>query len=309
MNRWRDRLRLLPKLFWGIVAGAFAIYSVLRDSLLKDLTPNGSLTVIAGSVLLAAVAAIIISVVRPTDSEKLEGGFHHYAKSIEEFDAGNYTEALREALEAVSKDPNRPVHWSRVGRTALRLGHLDMAIEHFTKAIELDKSRENRGNHYHNRGIAFYLLGNYRRAEQDMLDSIAIAPRSAVTLYHLAINSLAMGDTESACSYASRSVSIDRPAALAIKSTALLAVGQKRTAKEIYAEFLAAELRTAADHYYVAAAHVAHGDLDSAKNHLSLAVQKDIKYGEWFAHDDLFCTFGNSSERRALAHHWFPNLK
>jgi tetratricopeptide (TPR) repeat protein len=200
--RLRDRFRVLPKLFWGIVAGAFAVYSVLRDSILKDLSPNGSLAIIAACVLTAGVAAIIISALLPTDREKEEGGLQHYAKSIEEFDAGNYVVALREALEAVRKDPSRPVHWSRVGRSALRLGDFDLAIEHFTKAIEIDKSRENRSNHFHNRGIAFYLKGNYRMAERDMLDSIGITPRSPATLYHLAVNSLAMGDTDAASLYA-----------------------------------------------------------------------------------------------------------
>jgi tetratricopeptide (TPR) repeat protein len=296
----RDRFRLLPKLFWGIVAGAFAIYSVLRDSVLKDLSPSGSLAIVSACVLTAALAAIIISALRPTSREKEEGALSHYAKSIEEFDSGNYSLALSEALEAVREDPSRPVHWSRVGRSALRLGDIDIAIEHFTKAIELDKSRENRSTHFHNRGIGFYLKGNHMRAEQDLLDSLGITPRSPVTLYHLAVNAIAMGDTDAACLYAQRSVSIDRPAALAIQSAALASAGRKRIAKETLAQSLDLDLRTAVDHYYIAAAHVSLGDLESAKSELRLAVQKDPKYQEWYVHDTLFVMFGNKSERMLL---------
>ncbi|HWQ41464.1 MAG TPA: hypothetical protein VN456_05440 [Desulfosporosinus sp.] len=128
----QERFRSLPNIFWAIVAGAFAVYSVLRDSLLKDLTPTGSLAIVGGCVLVSAVVAIVISALRQTDSERAEGAYQHYARSVEDFDVCNYEQALTEALLAVEEDPTKPVHWSRVGRSALRLGRLDMAIKYFT---------------------------------------------------------------------------------------------------------------------------------------------------------------------------------
>lgn len=296
----RERFRLLPNLFWAIVAGAFAVYSVLRDSLLKDLTPTGSLAIVGGCVILSAVVAIVISALRQTDAERAAGAYQHYARSVESFDVGNYEPALTEALLAVKEDPSKPVHWSRVGRSALRLCKLDMAIEYFTKALELDRSRENKTNHLHNRGLAFYLNGNYRRAERDFLDCIGMSPRSPVTLYHLSANALAMGDYVAACLFAERSVSIGRPASLAVQSAALMAADNKHASAEALSQALSMNPERAADHYYIAAARLAFGDFENFKREIRLASQKDPKYREWFLKDPLFASLGDEPARTKL---------
>ena len=128
--------------------------------------------------------------------------------------------AMAALQEAVNVNPSSPVYRDTLGVVLLELGRLDMALEHFKKAVELDpmfadgyfhmgtalaESRRwdeafvsykmaielptltIRESANQNLGLALYHLKRYREAEQSLRFAISLDPKMQAAYYNLGL--------------------------------------------------------------------------------------------------------------------------
>lgn len=124
--------------------------------------------------------------------------------------------------EVIISDENKSLYYDLYGKINLKRNKYAVAIEHFTISIEHNPKFSIA---YHNRSIAYQLLGEYEKAKED-LDS-AIDLNNDISLFYFSLAKLneKTGDEDSAMNNYESAIEIDENYAEALTNYSLLLKG------------------------------------------------------------------------------------
>lgn len=274
-SKWRQ----IPSLFWSIVVGVLAVFSVLQTTLLRDW--NGRATV--GLLLLlfssALIAAIVFAITHKTPTEKLAMARALYMEALSRFDEKDYEGAESAAERSADLDPEDSAVWNLLGRTKLRRGRLEEAIQAFGSALEVNRHPAWRNRYLHNRAVAYILNRDFGHARNDLDACVAALPHSWNRLKLRALASYYMNDVPAALADAEASVGesprrVSNQAVLAIVATA---AGKRGKATRAAEKARRLRLESPEDYYYLAALVGLSGDRDDALRLLGVSIALDDK--------------------------------
>lgn len=273
LSKWRS----LPSLFWSIIVGVLAVFSVLQATLLTSLGTGATIGLLVVLLSLAMVAAVVVALRQKTPTEKLATARALFAESRQRFGEREYPAAETAALRSVDLDPEESPVWNLLGRTRLRLGKPADAIEAFTRALEVNRQSDWRNIYLHNRAVAYLSSHDFGRARQDLDKCIATTPRSWTRLRWRALACLHLGDLSGALADAESSV---REAPGRVINQAVLAIvaeaaGKPRLAQNAAAEASRPRPESASDYYYLGALKAFRGDSNEALRLLEISIQLD----------------------------------
>lgn len=247
ISKWRS----LPSLFWSIIVGILAVFSVLQTTLLTEWSSRAVIWLLLALIFLALVAAVAVAIKQKTPTEKLAMARVLHTEAGRRFDEREYEEAEVAAERSVELDPEDSTIWSLLGRIRIRLGKPSEAIRAFENAIEVNKRPDWRTIYLHNRAVARILNREFGHARNDLKACIAENPHSWLSLRWRALSSYYMGDFSAALADAESSV---RESPGRIPNQAVLAIVAKRAGKvnlaiEATKDALCPRPEKAADYY------------------------------------------------------------
>lgn len=94
-------------------------------------------------------------------------------RAVDNYNRGNYREALSDASEAIRLDPQNVAAYTYRGHIYNALGDYKRAIQDFNAAILLDGQNSSA---YSGRGVAFANSGDYNNAVADLSKAIELDP-------------------------------------------------------------------------------------------------------------------------------------
>lgn len=109
-------------------------------------------------------------------------GLAHYNLAVLLHEKYEYAQALAELQLAAQLLPQDSDIWFQLGLTADRNNQPDLAIQSFTKAIEIDQGFDDQS--FYMRGIVFGEIGDFQKAELDFDRVIQMGLRNAETLFY-----------------------------------------------------------------------------------------------------------------------------
>jgi len=118
---------------------------------------------------------------------------------------GRFTEAIRDFSVALRVDPECSEGWKRRGQTRAALGDLKEALHDLNQAATLQPDLEV----YHQRGLVFFKLKDYRRAAKDFRAVTALDASHKLSWNHLGLCLNALGDSSAALASYRRALEID----------------------------------------------------------------------------------------------------
>jgi tetratricopeptide (TPR) repeat protein len=192
-----------------------------------------------------------------------------------------YARALGQARSFQEPDPNPRSAWEHydLGRSYLRSGMLQEAVEEFQRTLEL-RPQDFWPNFY--QGLCAYELGRFEDAVAGFRTCITLIPTAAECYYNRARAADALGRTRQAFSDYSHTLDLDPGLAVAALNRGILSYKASRYDDAI-ADFHRA-LRASSDletisriHYNLALAHLAKGDRASALTSAEEAVARGYR--------------------------------
>ena len=96
---------------------------------------------------------------------------------------------------AVAARAQSAEEWYETGNEYLYAGDYKKAIEHYTKAIEIDPDF---ALAYNNRGVAYYNMGRYNEAIADYTKAIELDPEYAMAYNNRGVDYYYLGDIKNA---------------------------------------------------------------------------------------------------------------
>jgi len=131
---------------------------------------------LAGLLLVAVVAAPLSSFAEPTETRPdAASADPDYAAGKQALDRKDWDEAARRFVQAALRDPDNADLQNYLGYSYRKLGRLDIAFEHYRRALELNP--RHRGAHEY-AGEAYLMVGDLTRAEEHLaaLRKICLLP-------------------------------------------------------------------------------------------------------------------------------------
>jgi len=131
---------------------------------------------LAGLLLVAVVAAPLSSFAEPTETRPDAASVDpDYAAGKHALDRKDWDEAARRFVQAALRDPDNADLQNYLGYSYRKLGRLDIAFEHYRRALELNP--RHRGAHEY-AGEAYLMVGDLTRAEEHLaaLRKICLLP-------------------------------------------------------------------------------------------------------------------------------------
>lgn len=273
LSKWRS----LPSLYWSIVVGILAAFSVLQTTLLSTWNSRAVTWLLLTILILAFLAALVIALKQKTPTEKLATARALYMEARRRFHEKDYEEAEALASRSVGLNPEESVSWSLLGRIQIRRGKSVEAIRAYDHAIEVNKQPTWRTVYFHFRAIARVLNRDFGRARNDLNASIAEDPHSGVSLRWRALVSYYMGDFLAALADAELAV---KESPLRIPNQAVLAIaaesaGKRNQATKAVESAWRIRPEKPEDYYYLAVLKRVQGEHTEAVRLLSIAIQLD----------------------------------
>lgn len=275
ISKWRA----LPSLYWSIVVGILAIFSVLQTTLLSEWSNKDLILLLLALLGISFVGSIVIAIRQKTSTEKLALAWALFTEAGRLFDERDYHDAAVLAERSVELDSENSMTWSILGRIWIRLGMPTDAIHAFEHAINVNKRPEWRTIYLHNRALARILNRDFGHARNDLNACIAEKPNSSLSLRWRALACYYMGDYSAALADSESSV---RKSPCRIPNQAVLAIVSQTARKTNQAEnatetALSLRPERSDDYYYLAVLKVFQSDRDEALRLLGISIQLDDK--------------------------------
>jgi tetratricopeptide (TPR) repeat protein len=172
ISKWRS----LPSLYWSIVVGILAAFSVLQMTLLNTWSSRALTWLLLVILTLAFLVALVVAFKQKTPTEKFAMARALHMEALRRFNERDYEKAEVLAVRSVELNPDESVSLGLLGRVWIRLGKPTDAIDAYERAMEVNKQPRWRTFYFHNRAVARVLSGDYGRAMNDLNDSIADDP-------------------------------------------------------------------------------------------------------------------------------------
>ena len=138
----------------------------------------------------------------------LDRAAYHYSRGNDQYDKGQYDQAISDYTEAIKINPNLAGAYNNRGLTYSHdKGDYDRAISDFSKAIEINPRN---ADAYVNRANAYTQgKGQYDLAIADYTKAIEIAPRLAMAYYNRGISYEGKGEYDQAVADFSKAIELD----------------------------------------------------------------------------------------------------
>jgi predicted O-linked N-acetylglucosamine transferase (SPINDLY family) len=148
-------------------------------------------------------------------------------------EAGRVREALPLTRRWVELQPDSALAQRELGRCHARTGDLQLAIQHFTRAINLDPEN---ANYYNDLGLAYYDLRLLAEAQGAFQQVLKLCPGSMVAYTHLGLLANLAGLTGVAVSMLRRALEVDPKCGEALNNMALFLrdQGEQSSCREHY---------------------------------------------------------------------------
>jgi tetratricopeptide (TPR) repeat protein len=134
--------------------------------------------------------------------------------------SGDLPGALADWTQASRATPGAPDPYVLRGRAALERGdwlrgrsELATGVNLLTRALGRTNDASHRGPLLNMRGLAYNLLGEHRRALEDLKQALGLEPQSWVTHYNLGATYVNLGDSDEAMNELKYAIAINGPAA------------------------------------------------------------------------------------------------
>lgn len=180
----------------------------------------------------------------------------------------NFTDAEVNLEKIAVNQSNLPLIYDLKGLIKLKTDDIDMAINHFTKAIEYAPSF---AIAYHNRAICYKLQKRYDKAKDDLKKAIAI--NDELPMFHFAFAKLnqKIENFDTAKKYYKKAIDIDENyiEASANYSQLLKKIGYYDSSLLYLSDFGFHNLESSEQHYLKANLHFVYGEYKAAKHHFS----------------------------------------
>jgi tetratricopeptide (TPR) repeat protein len=153
---------------------------------------------------------------------------------------GRLGQAADDLEHAIEVDPDYPQAHSGLGDLYLSVLDSEKAVLHYSRALDHPEAFQDLFQLYHNRGLAFDLLGRHAEAVKDFNQALALNETSVPALCNRGGALLSMSELERALADFSRAVRLDPVNADAHYGLAMVyeELGQYREAADAYLKFI-----------------------------------------------------------------------
>ncbi len=273
------RFKNLPKQFWYILISVFGIVDFLTWSIFSEYDPKDRYVVTFTVIGFSLLFAIIYVLIRPSETEKVVEARRLTKEARELFNQGQYWPCIPLLEKSSLLDKENTHTFTLYGRVLVNVGKFSESIAPLSYGLKISQIQGNKHKILLHRAIAYYHLGDFGNAHDDLNQILQNSPSHIEALTLKALIWLKTGKEELALQEIDKALD-RRPTylcAMAVKTMILQRQNKGRMAREQLRKCDCTLPEEGEDLYYVAMANNEMKNFNEALSCLEMAIQKDYK--------------------------------